>query len=207
MPGRPFDGAQGRRRGIGILSLMVWIFVVWISAGYETVGVATAVSAPAQNNEQLQIEKGRQAVGQACAPCHSNILRIVQIHKKSAEQWRDTVYSMIGRGAQILPEEIEPLTAFLAANAGGGRPSASSPAQASNDRQPASGTPAQQLAEAAGRSLLQRQCARCHDLEAATKKPETDDWKTVIARMVTYGADVSPADQQRLIEYLNGLTK
>lgn len=197
---------QGRRRGIGILSLMVWIVVLWIAVAYESVSGAAAIPVPAQSNEQLQIAKGREAVGQTCVPCHNNILRIVQIHRKSADQWRKTVYSMIGRGAQILPEEIEPLTAFLAANSAAPRPSTSSPAQTSNDRQPASRTP-QQQAEAEGRSLLERQCAQCHDLETATKKPAADDWKTVIARMALYGANVTAADQEKLIEYLNGLTR
>jgi hypothetical protein len=53
--------------------------------------------------------------------CHTNILRMLQVHTKTPQQWRDTVYSMISRGAQVMPGEIEPVTAFLAANAGSNR--------------------------------------------------------------------------------------
>lgn len=176
---------QDRRKGTGIFSLVVWILITWISP----------VSVAAQSDEQAQIEKGRQAMGQACVPCHNNIARVIQLHKKSREEWRNTVYSMIGRGAFIFPEEIEPLAAFLAANAG------------RNLGQSASATPGQGLPEAEGKSILERSCQQCHDLATATKKLAADDWKTVVDKMVTYGAIVTPADQQKLIEYLSGLTK
>jgi cytochrome c5 len=170
---------------------------------FQNVGSAAAGQAAAQASEQAQIEKGRQAVGQACAPCHGNILRVLQIHRKSAAEWRDTVYSMIGRGAQILPDEVEPLTAYLTATAGPRPSSAAKPAVS-----PAAGSAANNTAlEAEGKSILGRQCARCHDLEAAMRKPASDDWAAVIARMVTYGAEVGPADRQKLIDYLNGLAR
>jgi cytochrome c5 len=153
-----------------------------------------AAQTPAQRPNQApsadpaQIQKGREAVGQVCTPCHENILRIIQIHKKTPVEWRNTVYSMIGRGAQILPDEVEPLTAFLSSNAG--RPAAAAPAA---------------LPEAEGRTILQQRCQQCHDLATATKQPAVGDWKAVITRMVAYGADVGPADQQKLVDYLSGL--
>ena len=101
---------------------MVWNLLVWISAAQLSAGLAAQAQAPANANapsdQQAQIEKGRQAVGEACATCHTNILRMVQIYKKSPDQWKDTVYSMIGRGAQLRPDEIEAVTAFLAATSG-----------------------------------------------------------------------------------------
>jgi cytochrome c5 len=195
----------GTHRGIVVLAVSVGMCVVAMSAASQRVDVATSGASSARGSDQ--IEQGRRAVGQACAPCHSNILRIVQIHRKSAEEWRDTVYSMIGRGAQILPEEIEPLTAFLAA-ASAGQSSTSGPARTpSTDSPAAASVPGPPLPEGEGRSVLQRQCVRCHDLASAIRKPASDDWKTVIARMLTYGADVSPSDQQKLIDYLNGLAK
>ena len=40
------------------------------------------------------------------------------------------------------------------------------------------------------------------------KKPASNlDWETVVDRMVTLGASVTPAEQQTLLEYLNGLEK
>jgi hypothetical protein len=44
-------------------------------------------------------------------------------------------------------------------------------------------------------------------MATATTKLPSEDWNAVIAKMMTYGAKVTPADQQKLIEYLNGLAK
>lgn len=168
--------------------MRILILVAWI------LGAAAVPVTAQQNNEQAQIDKGRVAVGQACAPCHNNIMRVIQLHKKSAEEWKNTVYSMIGRGAFIFPEEIEPLAAFLAANAG---PSANRSASTSG----------QGLPDAEGKVILERSCLECHDLATATKKLAADDWQTVVGKMVGYGARVTPADLQKLVEYLTGLTK
>ena len=191
----------GARRRRGMLTFTTAAAAVWMAVAFQNVDGAAAGQAAAQGSEQTQIEKGRQAVGQACAPCHGNILRVLQIHRKSAAEWRDTVYSMIGRGAQILPDEVEPLTAYLTATAGPRPSSAAKPAAS-----PAAGSTANNPAlEAEGKSILGRQCVRCHDLEIATKKPASGDWDAVIVRMVTYGAEVGQADRQKLIDYLNGL--
>ena len=61
--------------------------------------------------------------------------------------------------------------------------------------------------DADGRAILQRTCQQCHDMATATTKLPSDDWSAVIAKMMGYGAKLTPADQQKLIEYLNGLTK
>jgi cytochrome c5 len=158
---------MGRRR-------LVCNLVVWICA----VSIASAQQA-------AQIEKGRQVVTQVCAACHTTIVRMIQVHKQTAEQWKDTVYFMISRGAQIMPDEIEPVTAYLAA---------------------ASGTnpqPRNRASQADGAAILQRNCQQCHELAVASKKPDSENWDTVIARMMIYGARLSPADRQTLIEYLS----
>src|SRR5215467_2714239 len=93
-----------------ILSLVVCNVVLWISAATESSGLAAQVTSTPANDRAAQIEKGRQVVAQVCAACHTTIVRMVQVHKETAEQWKDTVYFMIGRGAQIMPDEIEPVT-------------------------------------------------------------------------------------------------
>ncbi|MBI4463349.1 MAG: hypothetical protein HY647_01475 [Acidobacteria bacterium] len=110
---------------------------------------------------------------------------------------------MISRGAHILPEEIEPLTAYLAANYGPNSPPPSSPTQASGGSRSASG---QQLPEAEGKSILLRSCQQCHGLETITEKTGSkEDWSEIINRMVSYGVELSPAEQGKLAEYLSGL--
>lgn len=162
--------------------------------GAAAVSVAAQSAGNPASNDQRDIEKGRQAVQQACAACHNNVLRMIQSQKRSADQWRDTVYAMIGRGGHIFPDEIEPLVAFLVANSG---------------RSQAAGTPAGQTAQqtpaSEGKAILERNCQECHDLETATKKPAGTDWGAVVSTMLGYGARVPAADQQKLLEYLNGL--
>jgi cytochrome c5 len=135
--------------------------------------------------------------------CHTNILRMLQVHTNTPQQWRDTVYSMISRGAQVMPGEIEPVTASLAANAGSNRQAITQTSRGV----PGSGRTDQQTPEAEGRAVLQRTCQQCHDLGTASTKLGSEDWNTVVAKMMAYGAKLTPLDQQKLIGYLNGLPK
>jgi mono/diheme cytochrome c family protein len=103
-----------------------------------------------------------------------------------------------------MPNEIEPLIAFLSANAGRNRQTIS---EASSGDRPGSGRAEQQTMDAEGRALLQRNCQQCHDLVTASTKLASEDWSAVIAKMMTYGAKLTPADQQKLIEYLRRQAK
>jgi mono/diheme cytochrome c family protein len=75
-----------------------------------------------------QVEKGRAVVAQVCTTCHTTLGRMLQVHKQTREQWRDLVFFMISRGAQVMPDEIDAVTAFLVANSVRERPAARSPA-------------------------------------------------------------------------------
>ena len=206
---------QFGRKGKRIFSLTVLISILTVMCQWAR--ITTPVSAAAQSNQQApaaqsnqkaQIEKGRLAVGQACAACHGNILSMVQFQRKSEQQWRDTVYGMIGRGGHILPGEIEPITAYLTANFGPNSPPPSSSTRAANTAQPAVGNLEQQLPDADGKPILVRTCQQCHDLQIAIGKTGSqEEWKEIIGRMVTFGATVTPAEQEKLTEYLSGLTR
>src|SRR5438045_9070991 len=121
-----------------------------------SLAVLMPVGAGAQTDRSAQVEKGRQVVAQACTTCHTTLVRMVQVHKQTAEQWKDTVYFMISRGAQIMPDEIEPVTAYLAATAGS-NPQATP--TSGRDRGGAGGSG--QTAEADGAAILQRNCQQC----------------------------------------------
>jgi len=90
--------------------------------------IAIVLAAPAtiaaQGADEAQIEKGRAVVAQVCTTCHTTLGRMLQVHKQTPQQWKDLVYFMISRGAQLMPDEIEPVAAFLAATAGRANPSA-----------------------------------------------------------------------------------
>jgi len=85
--------------------------------------------AKAQRGDDAQIEKGRVVVAQVCTTCHTTLGRMLQVHKQTPEQWRELVFFMISRGAQVMPDEIDAVTAFLVANSGRERPAAARPAQ------------------------------------------------------------------------------
>jgi len=91
--------------------------VVWMSAAVH-----------AQGGDDPQVEKGRLVVAQVCTTCHTTLGRMLQVHKQTREQWKALVHFMISRGAQVMPDEIDAVTAFLAAQSGRERPTARSPA-------------------------------------------------------------------------------
>jgi mono/diheme cytochrome c family protein len=81
-----------------------------------------------------QVEKGRAVVAQVCTTCHTTLGRMLQVHKQTREQWRALVFFMISRGAQVMPDEIDAVTAFLVSTAGRDRPTPRSPAPDSKTR-------------------------------------------------------------------------
>ena len=187
-----------------IFSPTIWNFVVWMCVAPLSSGFAGQVSAITPGDKQAQIDKGRQVVAQVCATCHTTIVRMVQVHKQTAEQWKDTVYFMISRGAQIMPDEIEPVTAFLAATAGNNR---QTPTETSGRGRPGARAQGQQTAAGDGAAILQRNCQQCHELATASNKLDSEEWAAVITRMMAYGARLTSADQQALIGYLDGFKK
>ena len=158
-----------------IFMLTVCNVLVWIAGAQLSGRLAAQEAARAQSDQQTQAEKGRQVVGQVCVACHTNILKMVQVHRQSPEQWKDTVYSMIGRGAQVMPDEIEAVTTFLAANAGGNGQQTNRTLNAGRP-----GRDDQQMPEGEGKAILQRTCQQCHDLATASTKLVSEEWSAVI---------------------------
>jgi mono/diheme cytochrome c family protein len=173
------------------LSLLASIFAIQISARAQTADQAEL---------EAQMAKGRQVVAEVCSACHTTITRMVEVHKQTADEWKSTVYFMISRGAQVMPDEIEPVVTYLAATGGKG------PAQTTNAGR-GGGARGGQTAQADSRALFQQTCQQCHELAMASSKMPSEEWSAVITRMMTYGARLSASDQQRLTEYLNGLSK
>jgi len=151
-------------------AILVVPIVMWLAPG-----------AAAQNTPQAQIEKGRIAVTAVCTGCHdTGILRIVEMRQKSVDEWRDTVYKMIGRGAHIMPDEIEPITMYLASVR----------------------RPQQPDAAGEGPAILARRCRQCHDVERATTLPAGQNWNTIVDRMMALGAALTPAERRALLAHL-----
>jgi len=55
------------------------------------------------------------------------------------------------------------------------------------------------------RNLVIRSCAVCHPIELVVAKKRTDeDWEKQMARMVDFGAKAYEAEQDRILDYLEG---
>jgi type II secretory pathway component PulK len=55
--------------------------------------------------------EARQSVLESCSSCHN--LKVVVLARKNRSEWAKAINDMIQRGAQLFPEEIEPITNYL----------------------------------------------------------------------------------------------
>jgi mono/diheme cytochrome c family protein len=54
-----------------------------------------------------------------------------------------------------------------------------------------------------GLSLMQSHCSVCHSTDRITTAHKTaDQWKTTVDRMISHGAQLTPAEEQTLVAYL-----
>jgi hypothetical protein len=53
----------------------------------------------------------RQSVLESCSSCHN--LKVVVLARKNRADWGKAINDMVQRGAQLFPEEIEPITNYL----------------------------------------------------------------------------------------------
>jgi mono/diheme cytochrome c family protein len=55
----------------------------------------------------------------------------------------------------------------------------------------------------AGQTLMQQRCTACHSLSRITSAQKSaDQWKVTVDRMIGKGAQLSPAEEQTLVNYL-----
>jgi hypothetical protein len=53
-------------------------------------------------------------------------------------------------------------------------------------------------------AIVAQKCVMCHDLLVVTsRRASYQEWKEIFARMVTYGAQVSDAEIESIIDYLS----
>lgn len=208
----------GSRHARRLRPLMLSALVAWTAAAYQAPaeadqarGAAAPVPAAAPaapsltDSEQLRLEKGNETVMQVCTPCHVGLMRTIDAATKSREQWQDTVYNMIARGAHIRPAEIEPIIAYLASPERRRMQAASPPPTRGGRQAGPAAAPVQASLETEGKSILARRCEQCHDGARATNKAASEAWPAVLDRMVSLGAVLTPAERGRLVEYLDSL--
>ncbi len=175
----------------GIVSFTILItMVALMTAQYVAVGQGSP--GPAIKSDASLVDQGRKAFGQACVQCHG--INRVTIQRKSDEGWRGTVYSMISRGSALMPDEIEPVIAYLTATYG---PDAAPPGSG-----PEASSGSGSLPDQPGRDILVERCVQCHAMEMVLQAKKTEnEWKQTVARMASYGANVSAEEQDLVVKY------
>ncbi len=54
-----------------------------------------------------------------------------------------------------------------------------------------------------GQTLMEERCSVCHPLDRITSAHKTaDQWKATVDRMIEHGANLTPAEEQTLVDYL-----
>ena len=93
-----------------------------------------------------------------------------------------------------MPDEIEPLTDYLVATYG---PDSPPPSTGGGGSQAATTLP-----DGPGRAILVGNCSNCHSVELpiSSRKSEAE-WNETINRMVTFGAQLTPQEQEILVKY------
>jgi mono/diheme cytochrome c family protein len=126
------------------------------------------------------VAKGRQVFSLACVQCHGPSHTTIQ--RKPATGWRKTVYTMISRGAPVLPGETEALVAYLTSAYG-----------PTSTAQPIP----------AGGEFVAASCGTCHPAAVVfgSRKSESD-WQATIKRMRSQGANITDTQEKEILDYL-----
>lgn len=171
--------------------------------------------APAAKPVELPEGDGKPIATEYCQMCHK-LTNLTKAHK-DLDDWKDTIHTMMDRGAAIPDDKVDTLAAYLFKNfgpkdaaAGTGAPAAvpapASPAPAPDS---AGGTPAPakaavvELPEGDGKAIATQNCQACHKLTNLTKAHKSlDDWKDTVQTMIDRGANVQPDQVDTLVQYL-----
>jgi cytochrome c5 len=185
------------------------------SAATQDAGQAAPPPAAPSAPKPVELPEGdaKPIATEYCQMCHK-LTNVTKAHK-NLDDWKDTIHTMIDRGASIPDDKVDVLAQYLAANFGpkDAAPTASAPAAATATPAPlpdaaAPSTPAPAkvvvvLPDGDGKAIATENCQACHKLTNLTKAHKSlDDWKETVQTMIDRGANV-PADQvDILVQYL-----
>jgi cytochrome c5 len=132
---------------------------------------------------------GREVVSVACTQCHGpNVFTQLRMGETA---WRNQIYDMVLRGAQIGPDDIDTAVKYMVASYG--------PGVAFPGQQPAQVS----LADGAAKPLVEGGCALCHGLDrvVATKRSK-GEWQNIVNRMMYFGSPLSGDQVSSVVDYL-----
>jgi cytochrome c5 len=172
----------------------------------QDAGQAAPPAAPAKPAVvELPEGDGKPIATEFCQDCH-RLTNLTKAHK-NLDDGKDTIHTMIDRGARIPDEKVDTLANYLSVNFGPKDAAAPAPAAPSPAAAPAAPAPAKpavvELPEGDGKAVATENCQACHKLTNLTKAHKSlDDWKDTVQTMIDRGANV-PADKvDTLVQYL-----
>ena len=134
---------------------------------------------------------GGDVLKSRCVICHD--ADIITSQQLSLTGWTNSINKMVRWGSQITPEEREILQPYLTANFGP-KPAASHPT-AQN----------QAPAPSAAEGTYKRACVVCHDADIIEQqKLSKTGWTRSVEKMMRWGASVTEAEKEPLVDYLAG---
>lgn len=190
----------------------------------QAVPAAPAAAPVAPKPVVLPDGEGKAIATEFCQDCH-RLTNLVRAHK-DLDDWKDTIHTMMDRGARITDDKIDPLAQYLFANFGPkpagadanasataaatAPPAAAAPAtDAAPSASAAAAVPAAaakavvELPEGDGKAIATENCQACHKLTNLTKAHKSlDDWKDTVQTMMDRGANVPPDKVDILVQYL-----
>src|ERR1019366_4543635 len=130
---------------------------------------------------------------------------------KSLDDWRDTVQTMMDRGANVPQDNVETLVQYLANNFGPksdtptpdtqAAPSPSAPSAEVRPSAPAQTKPVE-MPDGDGKAIALASCQICHRLTNLTKAHKSlDDWRATVETMMDRGANVPQDKLETLVQY------
>ena len=179
-------------------------------------------AAPAKKPAVVLPEGDGKAIAvEYCQDCHM-LTNLTKAHK-SLDDWKDTVQTMMDRGARLPQEQMDTLVQYLAKNFGdkyadsaakesqpAAAPAAAAPsAVAASPSAPAVAAQAQpvkpvvELPEGDGKPIATEYCQDCHRLTNLTHAHKSlDDWQDTVQTMMDRGARIPQDQVDTLVKYL-----
>ena len=144
--------------------------------------LALLIGAPVVSAQQLPAGPGADVLKSRCVVCHES--DIITSQKLSLAGWTRSIDKMVRWGSSITPAEREVLQPYLA--------------QYFSPRPMAA-----HAATESGAATFKRVCQTCHEADIIEQqKLSPTGWTRSVEKMMRWGAAVSDAEKQALVEYL-----
>jgi len=140
------------------------------------VTAAAGSIAAAASQDAPKPERGEQIMNTACTTCHD--LRPIETQALDEDGWKKSVASMIEQGAEVKPDDVPVLVAYLTKQHG-------------------------PLPDGPGKEIVLNICTQCHDLQRIRRERlSAEGWLEVLDAMLNEGAPLSEKDLPVILRYL-----